>query len=1042
MLILVGSAALSGVYGYATRLTEQRLEDYRRFVVGEVAGVGRSAGEALNRGAASAVTAEGVPDAAAIAREYTASLDYVDRVALADASGTVLVAYPRRLAAPVPDTILAAAATADRHLRYAVSMDATEPAELWVYRTTARGSGHVVFAQVHLASVSALLDRVGREGRIAAIVDSEGGVALAAGGSPVGRLAGASYADQENADGGALSIGRPGESGYVGAWGAVDSLPGVEWRVVIAEPRSLAVRDTWRSLIPGAVVLVVVGVGMAALTYVTAKRMVRPLRELETRARKASDGAYVRPFRVTREDEVGRMTHAFNALIMRLNALHDVTELMAGASSLDQVVEAAMTSLGHIIPNARVGLFLLEETRRRLVLVRSNDPHLEAGMELGADAAGWLGDATDSVGPACPLPAAGRAGLPGPWAGGEPVFTVPLAYGAERVGALILRSESRELSVGEVEMVRTFAAQLAVAVRTSWLFEREHGSRREAEVLRAVAEQLSNPSDLADSLHVVSALAGALLGTARSGIALRQPGAYRLDPETYGDRRGWMALWDVAGRGDASEPDAPLLVSANAGPAPAVEWARERGVVGALLVPLVREGEVCGILGFEYDGATLGFDERYAALSAALGGQVSLALENAFLFEQARLRADNLETVFKISQAVSSSLQSKVVLNRVLDVVQKIFSADAVSLMTYDPARKAVVTAMARGLVSQEMLYLEASRAEDIPGRVFEAQVPVRVGHLTEGEGRLARLATEQGLRSLVAVPLLARGRSIGVLTVLSRSPDAFSHEDMELLTTFATQAALAIENAELFSREHAVASMLQSGLAPGRLPGVRGLDIASEYRPSSPHADIGGDYYDMFAAPDGSVVVVIGDVCGKGVTAATKTSMIKYSLRGVVAAGMRPGEALAALNRMVKEAGETSDIVTVWLGMIDVDAGVLVYANGGHPPALLLDPRDGGISRLVPTGPILGAVAEAPYDEAVVAMPPGAVLVLYTDGVTEARRGNRFFGEGRIRRIVKTERDAVGSVRRLMETLERFSSGALRDDVAVVAVRRHDGTE
>jgi sigma-B regulation protein RsbU (phosphoserine phosphatase) len=200
--------------------------------------------------------------------------------------------------------------------------------------------------------------------------------------------------------------------------------------------------------------------------------------------------------------------------------------------------------------------------------------------------------------------------------------------------------------------------------------------------------------------------------------------------------------------------------------------------------------------------------------------------------------------------------------------------------------------------------------------------------------------------------------------------------------------------------------------------------------------AEIGGDYYDLFAARDGMTVMAIGDVCGKGVHAATKTSMIKYSLRGLVAAGATPSEVLTELNRLVSSSGDPSDIVTAWVGFLDADRRVLTYADGGHPPALVRRATGHGFERLGPTGPLLGAIDDAPYEAARIELEPGDLIVLYTDGVTEARRSGRFFGEGRLMRAIRSAPTAPMAVDALLDSVGAFSRGVMHDDAAVMAIR------
>jgi serine phosphatase RsbU (regulator of sigma subunit) len=300
-------------------------------------------------------------------------------------------------------------------------------------------------------------------------------------------------------------------------------------------------------------------------------------------------------------------------------------------------------------------------------------------------------------------------------------------------------------------------------------------------------------------------------------------------------------------------------------------------------------------------------------------------------------------------------------------------------------------------------------------------------------------MASAAGFRSLLAVPLLARGHSVGVLSVYSVETDAFSAEDVELVQTFASQAALAIDTARLYGREHRVASVLQASILPEELPIIAGIDVASVYRPSGLESEIGGDYYDLFLAPDGSVVMVIADVVGKGVAAATKTSMIRYAVRGMVAAGLGPGAVLGELNRMVAESGDPSEIVTVWIGFLDRETDVLTWADAGHPPALVLPPGGGTPARLGPTGPLLGGIAGAVYEVGAQPLPPGAIALLYTDGVTEARSGLRFFGEGRVRRALRGGGSPAEVAQRLTAAVDRFAGSSLRDDAAILVVRRSD---
>ena len=247
------------------------------------------------------------------------------------------------------------------------------------------------------------------------------------------------------------------------------------------------------------------------------------------------------------------------------------------------------------------------------------------------------------------------------------------------------------------------------------------------------------------------------------------------------------------------------------------------------------------------------------------------------------------------------------------------------------------------------VLELEVRPGEDVPGYVFASGEPAVFRDIHEDMGGLPAAAAASGLRSLIAVPLLARGHSIGVLIAFSEDVAAFSDEDVSLLRTFASQAALAVDTARMYSREHRIANRLQTSIRPEQLPEFPGLETGTAYVPAAaPDAEIGGDFYDMMYAPDGRPFVVIGDVAGKGIEAATKTSMIRYSVRALVAAGFSPAAVLAELNRLVCATGEPSDIVTLWVGAMETDTGSGRLGRR-RPPAGLVRHADGRTDLLRP---------------------------------------------------------------------------------------------
>ena len=812
-------------------------------------------------------------------------------------------------------------------------------------------------------------------------------------------------------------------------------VPDLGWRVGVLEPRAHAWAVTMQALRPGIIGWVAaLGVALFASVAVLGT-LTRPLRELERRALELAEGSGYGSGPDDDADEIERLLSAFDSVAYRFDLLSQTADLLARTVDRTRVLDGLASSIAHLVPGADVDVALAEGDQLRLVAAEGT-----LADELGATAViaevPWVAEAVRSR--SATMAPEGVSDVIMEYHGGVDAraFAVPLLAGEEVIGMLVVtRRGGTAFTEAEIGAVRSFASQASVAVQNWRLFEAERSARREAEALRAIAERLASSEPVDASLREVARLHAGLVGADDARVVVAEPAAYGLDPATdpTGDRV-WLDAWQIASA--EVEGTAPVVVRADAADGGTTLIPEDAG--WALITPLGSGDDPAGLLVAVSRSPEPLPDGHAIGLASTVGAQASLALEKARLFTQATSRADNLEIIFRISQAVASSLQSRIVLNRVLDVVQKLLAADAVMLLTYDAQRRVMTVPMARGVLHRDMLQATFRTGDDVPGRVFETRHPERYDHISGVDTPLLGVASREGLESLLAVPLLARGRSIGVLVAFARAPEAFSAEDLDLLRTFASQAALAIDTAEMFSREHHVATVLQESILPARLPRIPGIDASSVYLPAGSDAEIGGDYYDLFRTADGTVVVAMGDVCGKGVLAATKTSMIKYSVRAMAAAGLEPERILKEINEMLVETGDPENIVTLWVGCLDVGAAMLRYANAGHPPGLLLDPDTSQIARLATTGPLLGAVTDATWTRHETRVAPGGTLLLYTDGVTEARRDDDFFGEGRVRRVLRTGGQAALVTQRLLALVQRFTGGDMHDDAAILAVVFH----
>lgn len=1042
LLLTIASAA--GVYEMAAKQQSARQAAYRDMLAADFRGHLTGA-YGLLRMVAGKTAMQGDDSAeiqGVLVESTLANAEYFEGMALMDAGGTVVMAWPDSVLDGVTADALASLDTSPAVPPFIWESHAGDVSQcvLWAVATVKDDDGSnrrvlgrlsSAFMQDALASIATVPDSP------AVLMFDRAGHVIHQGGQ--GALIGEGMAEfTPDAHGPSIGTVRlGGESELVGTYAEVTVANGLGWKVAVVDPPTEAWRETMAALVPTAFAWLAALVLAMIASLAMISREIKPLKQLERRARALASGLPVEPEAVVdNPDEVGRLLDAFNSVVRRLNRLNDIAELLARASDGALVLSGITTSIAHMLGPVDAEVLLLADGGRLDLVAAEGALAGREGLTLDTTEVPWIEAAIETGQPVEAPRKKPDSFLQLHGEGALAALAAPLRAGSEVIGAaVVVRRGDQAFTATESGTVRTFAAQASVALQNSRLFEEERRSRKEAESLREIAERVASPGDVEVVLLDIATMETELLGFWKPLVVLRDRAAYDL-PESanVSADRVWVGVWETLASAEEESP-APQFIDARLVQPDVARVLRQNGASAALLTPLFRGSDLAGLL------VLLALDPRVApsarrmALAGTVGKQASLALENAYLYQQAKGRADNLETIFRISHAVGSSLQSRIVLNRVLDVVQKILSADAVMLMTYDAQRKQITVPMARGILNRDMLEATFRPGEDVPGRVFETREPERYDHISSADTRLLNSAAGQGLESLLVVPLLARGRSIGVLAVFAREPSSFTSDELDLLRTFASQAALAIDTAEMFSREHNVAAVLQESILPTRLPHIPGVEASSVYLPAGADADIGGDYYDLFPAPDGRVVVSIGDVCGKGVAAATKTSMIRYAVRGMVVAGLEPARILEELNVMLLEVGDSTSIVTLWLGFIDITGGVLLYGDAGHPPGLLLRSSSHRIDRLATTGALLGAVTGATWTQEETRLEPGSTLLLYTDGVTEARNGVRFFGEGRVRRALRAGGPAATVVQRLFAQVQRFSAGELRDDAAILAL-------
>ena len=323
------------------------------------------------------------------------------------------------------------------------------------------------------------------------------------------------------------------------------------------------------------------------------------------------------------------------------------------------------------------------------------------------------------------------------------------------------------------------------------------------------------------------------------------------------------------------------------------------------------------------------------------------------------------------------------------------------------------------------------------PARVRASRVPVLVptGGVTAGE------MTAAGVASYLGVPLVARGRVLGCLSLVAEAGSArrFGSEDVVLALDLARRASLALDHARLFRSQRHIAMTLQQSLLPPELPAIAGLELAARYRPAIEASEVGGDFYDVFPAGGDAWAFAMGDVSGKGIEAASLTSLARYSVRAAAREHRQPREILSLLNEAVLAERPDGRFFTVVFGRLRrrLNGLRLTVACGGHPLPLLLR-ASGAVESAARPGTLIGFLPSPHLPEKVSDLGPGDAVVFYTDGLTDVRGPTGTFGEDRLIALLRECRglSAEAIAARLEAEVLAFLEGEPRDDLAVLVLR------
>jgi PAS domain S-box-containing protein len=485
------------------------------------------------------------------------------------------------------------------------------------------------------------------------------------------------------------------------------------------------------------------------------------------------------------------------------------------------------------------------------------------------------------------------------------------------------------------------------------------------------------------------------------------------------------------------------------------------GMRSVVTVPLKVEGRLTGSLGVAAESPSRYSNEEALRLQFA-ADRIALAVESARLGELERLRRGSLSFLVEASDLLAGTLDRDQTLalmaQMTIPTLATWCAVYTIAEPSSEPYLSYVLHEDEERIDGLKALLAKIEPPEPIPtpgARVWTA--PAQAAHqaalrtsmrslglgepatATSGVGTTLATASAVGGETVV-LPLVARNRVIGMLTLGKPTDDHFRQEILELAEDLSRRAALALDNARLYSERTAISQSLQRSLLPPELPTIDGVEVEVIYRAAGEGNEVGGDFYDLFPIRDGAYGFAIGDVCGTGPEAAAVTGLARHALRLLAREGFGGPAVLERLNSAILDEGARSRFLTLLYGELwpqEDGSAVLKVVCAGHPLPLRLR-QDGTVEPAAEPQPLLGVMEDLELYEETVTLDPGDVLLCVTDGVTERREGTRMLGDDGLTDVLTgcTGLTAGAVAARVMRAVERFASAAPSDDMAILAMR------
>lgn len=627
-------------------------------------------------------------------------------------------------------------------------------------------------------------------------------------------------------------------------------------------------------------------------------------------------------------------------------------------------------------------------------------------------------------------------------------LTVPLIFGDQVIGAIDVESDQPSAFNDEdLFVLGTLADQIAVAIHEARLYAAEREQAWISTALLQVAEATGQASSLEEVLDAVVRITPMLSGVECCGIMLAagNSGTFNAQAAFGMDDRADHFLSLELRPGDSWLLDEihltnkPIMRPARDAADPVAQCFGPGDVLG---LPLLAHGELSGVM---WIGASADqpFSRRKAALVGGIANQAAMAIESAQLAVAQREEAWVSTALLQVAEALGSLTTLDEITSTIVRLTPLLVGVEVCVLFLSDATRSAYLVSQSFGL------------SPDVQAQLPSLRIPWDEWPLNEEDPAAARPTPDRLIAALrldspIALPLRARGDVVGLLLVDRGADDLLlNRRRLNILSGIAGQTAVAIENVrlvtelasrQLLEKELDVAREIQTSFLPDRCPVVPGWQIAAYWQSAR---RVGGDFYDFMPLVNGNLGMTVADVADKGVPAALFMALCRTLVRATAMSGRTPSDALRRTNELILSDARSDLFVTVFYCVLDPRRATFTYSNAGHNPPVWLRARSGRAYYLNLPGIALGVVPDIKLSEETIALSPGDVVALYTDGVTEAlNAAEEEFGAQRLEQIIRenihgSAQDIVAAIQQAVA--EFVGNEAPFDDVTLVVVKREE---